>query len=323
MKIQLCDKTPVPFSDRQKKCFKHLDRTYLFSCPSDSIQTTGYLNYISAAWQNHYSVVLNPTDIWYMVICEITPIIKKNPEYFANLFTTSPDTKQEILVPTCSVETIDPSWVIDILREKVPTDARLFLPSFTTNTEFSTLALNVAFCDMVSPYYNYGTFMCGIPAVELGGTQLDWMLLRENLRALKVFFKDKFTAYLQRCHDRVNDIFQAFLLGTADPVALFSKMVKLEKCGSGSQYEMTGWLMDFLNRTDQLPLQLEGLHPHTSVMKYKNKETQREFQLSAGIFYSIIKDDFIIPVYNAHRIEITNESKLAQKGKKIQVLSHG
>lgn len=305
MKIQLCDKIPVPFSDYQRKCFRHLNRIYSSPCPADSIQTTGYFNYIAAAWQNHYSVVLTPTDIWYMIICEITPIIKKNSEYFANLFTASPENKQEILVPTCNVETIDPSLVIDILKQKVPTNTELFLPSFTTDTEFSRLALNVAFCDMVSPYYNYSTFMCGIPIIDLGGTISDWVLLRENIRALKVLFKTKFTAYLQRCHDRVNNIFKV-IIGETDPVELFSKMVKLEKCGSGSQYEMTGWLMDFLNvENPTYPLQLEGLHPHTSIMKYKNLETQRKFTLSAGIFYSVISNEFLLPVYNAHRNELT------------------
>lgn len=318
MKIKLCDKDPVPVSDYQRKGFRHFDKTYSVPCPLDSIQTTGYLNYISAAWQNHYSIVLTPTDIWYMVICEITPIIKKNPEYFANLFTSSPTDKQEILVPTNNVETIDPSLVIDILKEKVPSDSELFLPSFTTDTQYSRLALNVAFCDMVSPYYTYSTFMCGIPVVDLKGTKLDWILLRENLRALKSLFKTNFTAYLQRCHDRVNDILQV-IVDKTNSVELFSKMVKLEKCGSGSQYEMTGWIMDFLNIEDPTyPLQLEGLHPHTSVMKYKNLETQRKFTLSAGIFYSVLENEFLIPVYNAHRIEITNEP--AQKGKKIQAL---
>jgi len=40
-------------------------------------------------------------------------------------------------------------------------------------------------------------------------------------------------------------------------------------------------------------------------MHYKNLDTDREFDLYSGIFYSTLKDGFIIPDYHTARVETT------------------
>ena len=284
--------------------------------PSFKPETLGYLNYLAYAWKYHYAVVLNPHDIWYMVLCELSLQIKKKPSRYSNLFTTTPDEKQLILVLTHSVESINPSAVISALKSRVPTSVDNFFPKFSTTTPMVEMAMNVAFCDMVSPYYNYGTFLCGIPRVEIGGTREDWINVEKNLFELHTIFDGSLSDYLHRCWTLIGNILDAFD-DEVQSQKLFSKMVRVERCGSGGQKEMSGWILHFLNRKDYTrPLQMEGLHTHISSMDYKNMDTEREFKLSAGIFYSTNNNtDTLYPVYNAHRVEITGKTGEEKKEK--------
>ena len=263
----------------------------------------GYLNYLASAWCNHYSIVLRPDDIWYIILNEPTSIISKTPNEYASLFTTTQDKKQEISVSTDNVETIDPDLVIYELKKYVPSDIDSFIPTFSTSTIMSKLAMNVSFCDMVSPYYSYSTFLCGIPNIRIEGEIDDWKIIVKQLNVLSSLFPDNIKKYLSKCLFEIGNIIEAII---TDDVNYFEKIVKLNPCGSGHEFSMNGWILNFLNRNNSNSIQLEGLPPHFSNMKYTNLETKRKFILYCGLFYSKIEDEFLIPEYNAFRIEITN-----------------
>lgn len=270
--------------------------------PSNAIYHAGYLAYLSKAWKNHCSVVLAPDNIWYMILCELTTVIAKSPKEYSHLFTTSPDSKQLIAVSTNDISSIDPELIIKLLREYVPTKVDNFLPKFSTSTLMSTLAMNVAFCDMVSPYYSYGTYCCGIPSIRIDGTVEDWTLVQEKLTSLLEVFSGALNKYISKC---LFQITQLIIACENHDEYFFKKMVKLESCGSGSQYEMDGWIMQFL--VDSEKTLLEGLPPHMSKMDYTNLDTNRTFSLFSGVFYSEIKNGFLIPRFDAFKFETTND----------------
>jgi hypothetical protein len=311
--------TPQPFKDHNKKPYNIADRVKenvndvkFFGKPEDVIYHEGYLGYLSKAWANHYSVVLKPDDIWYMVLGELTQAIAKDPETYSGLFTKTPGEKKLIAVPTTSVEEIDPSLVIDLLKTKVPSKVDDFLPKFSTATLMSTLAMNVAFCDLVSPYYSYGTFLCGIPSIQVDGTKEDWGLVKVKLNVIRELFSGSLRTYLDRCYGVVEDITRE--MDSSSAREYFNKMVNLQPCGSGSQQEMSGWIMRLFNKKNfDRPTQLEGLPPHMAKMDYTNLDTNRTFSLYCGLFYSYIENGFLLPNYDAFRVETTDGMNKKEK----------
>jgi hypothetical protein len=319
--FELTKDTVIPFSNervenrkreiaRRVSYPKDQGQIKFFGNPqSDVVYHEGFFGYLSTAWSNHYSIVLRPSDLWFVILNELTAVVAKTPQAYSNLFTKKPSGKQLILVPTDTVETISPELVVDALKSYVPTKVDDFLPEFSTSNSMCNLAMNVAFCDMVSPYYSYGTFMCGFPKVRIEGTKDDWALIQDKLNILSGLFSGNLSAYLKRCLNVVENIVSATKEGNA---TLFKNMVKLQKCGSGSQYEMSGWIMQLLYKCDH-PTQLEGLPPHYTHMDYTNMETERKFSLYCGVFYSTIDGDFLLPEYDAFRFEILEQPKAKSK----------
>lgn len=280
-------------------------RTFLFPRHWDVHCIKGFIEYACFCYQNHYGFVISPTDIMYMVQAELAAAVKANPDAFSSMFTTTPGTKQEIVTLTGSPEEIDVFAVVDKLRERVPTKVDLFLPEFSTTSISANLATHVAFCDMVSPYYSYSTMLCGIPTVEVAGAIEDWQRLAKTLFDLSALFSGDLKAYLGRVWARVASIIKECSTGNG---SLFRQMVSMQKCGSGSQYEISGWILDFMNKEGKRSTleMLQNVHQHISKMEYKNLDTGRTFEMYAGIFYAELKDGIAIPAYNANRIETTN-----------------
>jgi hypothetical protein len=297
---------------RSEDSFK--GRNFLFPTSPNRFETRGFVNYVAHAYRQHYGIIINPTDIWYMITAEIAAAVKKTPNDYSSLFTKTPGEKQLITVVTGDPETIDPHAVVEQLKTRVPTDVDTFLPDFSTDTIVSKMSMSIAFCDMVSPYYNYGTLMCGIPTVEIGGTREDWNLLLANLDKIRTLFTGKMNDYLLRCDTTVRFMLDATIKKTGP--AFLSQIIKLERCGSGSDEEISGWILDFVNMPkDKYTPMLKNVHQHVSKMEYKNLETQRTFELYTGIFYSEPKGNVLVPCYNAHRIETTGKQNKSKEKK--------
>lgn len=275
--------------------------------PDGYVYHLGYLRYLEACWKDHLPAVISPDIVWQMILCEIALVVKSSPAQFAELFTTTPGQKQEILVPTDVIDEINVDLVIETLRRCVPTNVDAFLPKFTTSTPMSQLSFNVAFADMVSPYYNYGTFMCGIPRIKVLGTPEDWGKMYAKLEELKRAFAGHGTLikYLSRCCERVA------LIEVKDSSEMWSKMVNIQPCGSGSQHELSGWIMDFVMCVKP-GTQMEGLPNHVGQMDWTNIESKRKFRLRAGVTRSKVVDGFLVPEFQAFSWEITAEISEAE-----------
>lgn len=298
---------------------------FLFPQTPKRIETLGFINYVAEAYMGHYGVTITPTDIWFMVIAELAADIKKVPNDYAPLFTTTPGQKQEIVVLTGDPEEINPFAVVNELKARVPTDVDTFLPEFSTTTIAANLSMHVSFCDMVSPYYSYMTLLCGIPTVTLEGTKEDWKLLQDNLQKIHSIFEGKMADYLVRCQNTVDQMLKAAVGKNAKEH--FSQIITMKQCGSGSQMEARGWILNFMNHPDFAEkwnktgkIMQQNFHTHQGKMDYKNLDTGRTFTLHTGIFYSEPKGTQLIPHYNSHRVETTPGLKKDEPQKKAFVI---
>jgi hypothetical protein len=258
-----------------------------------------YMGMLSGCYNCHLPVCLNPHDMWFVVLCEVATTINAAPELYRSLFTSSPQ-KVAVATPTAAVELINLDLLLAKLEELVPSDTGVFFPKFSTSTPQVELAFKAAFADAVQSYYNYGTFMCGLPAVELGGTAFDWHLLASAALAvegllsgakaqasapqpqasLRVGVATPYadTKYFERVALRATAIATALEGGDTSFVAdIFTQ----RNVGSGGEQAVTGWIQDFyLNHTGKL----ENFNKCVASVPYTNLTTGRQFTVAYGCF---------------------------------------
>lgn len=252
-----------------------------------------YLDYLGICWNNHYGVIISPTILWNIVLCNLAFEVNRAPEIYRKYFTDS-DEKKDIIVEQGGY-LIDPELLIEKLKNLIPNENMdSFFPKFTTDDDMSMIANNVAFLDMVSPYYNYFMLLCGIPKVKVLGTDEDWTWF--------MFYLGKLSALLEEA--------SGYLIGVANRVAQiaentcdFSNMFSLEKCGSGSQVEISGWIRDFFIEQPEVPYP-ENFVPCISKIDYKNlNDGGKEYRLYAGLFTSVVEDGYLVPSFNTQYFE--------------------
>jgi hypothetical protein len=259
-----------------------------------------YLRALEIAWANHYGIVLTPDIVWHTLLSEVVSIVAEFSDYLAYLFTKNPGAKVDILVPTNDLQYLPLPTLMECLRPNIPLKIDLFLPEFTTTNNRSRLAKYASFADLVSPFYNYMTFMCGIPFIELKGTVNDWNLVKENWieigKSIKMFPEYFF---------KVSKILENIPDGDVD---FWQNIFYIKECGSGGQTEAFGWFTDFFRKTPDFIRFTENFSSHVSKVCYKNLETNNKYELFSGIFGSVIDNDCMIPEFGTILYKSENSS---------------
>ena len=261
----------------------------------------GYLEYLSMAWNNHYGIVMSPDIFWQLFLTQAASHIKDNSEKYRSLFTDS-DEKKDIIVFTNDPQLINLNLIAEQLEKLTPTDTTMFLPEFSTTTSSSALAFRAAFADAMSPYYNYMMLMCGIPKVKLTGTEEDWDSISERI----VKFKDALDGdEMQNYTERVAGLVTEIKDNYSNPNPEFWKeMFSLERCGSGSAVEVSGWIKDLYIKAPR-PGYIGNYSSAVSYVSYKFLDTNQDFELCHGLFSSDEEDGYLVPDFGF----IINEEK--------------
>ena len=244
-----------------------------------------YMEYLLAVWDSHWGIVVSPDIIWYTLQCELTNLVCKNVESYRDLFITSKE-KQEITVQSGSLTVMPLESLMAKLKEKVPSNVEAFLPEFSTSTKRSIMARYAAFCDMVSPYYEYAMFLCGFPAINVLGDASDWIKLKSSWHNVGKLFKKH-----QNYVNKVDNILEQ-ICDSLSNVSFWKKMFVLEKCGSGHQYETYGWLTDLFKDEVRYP---EIYPSHISIVSYKQLDTNKNYEMKQGLISSKKEGAFLIP----------------------------
>lgn len=155
----------------------------------------------------------------------------------------------------------------------------------TTTTDNSLYAFYAAFYDVCSPYYNYAMMACGIPSIEVWGTDEDWHLLASKWHDLQPLFAahqewfDKVGDILDKCHENL------------DYTAWWKSIFNLEKCGSGSDVEVQGWYSELFFKQPKLR------YPRnfSTCVEYEQLDTGKEYVMHHGLFYSHQEGANMIP----------------------------
>jgi len=272
------------------------DFTPIEDYKSGVITHRNYLDYLTLCWRRHYGIIISPTILWNLMLNNLAYKVNEEPEVFRQYFTESED-KQEIMVVQGG-NRIDVDLIISKIESYIPTNimGHVF-PNFTTNTEESKIANYTAFLDMVSPYYNYSMFLCGIPKVKILGNKEDWMIYYNKCNRIAEIIPE-FKEYL-------NDL-QIHIMAIIEETANFSEFFYLKKCGSGSQEEVSGWIRDFFIIQPRLSYP-ENFIPCISKIDYHCYNDKKDYRLYAGLFTSVIEDDYLIPFFDKMYFEKIKE----------------
>jgi hypothetical protein len=293
MKEIILDNSLTPAVDYK---FNNFNPEYAFNdCKGFKVVTTleseifhrNYLTYLELCWRKHYGIVISPTILWNLVLNNFAHQVNKTPEKFRKYFTESEE-KQEIIVQQGG-NLIDVNLIISEITSKIPSNImENFFPKYTTDTEKSKIANYTAFLDMVSPYYNYGMLLCGIPKIKILGEKSDWLTMMYNLGAIVAQIPE-FEEYVFKVTSIIADI----IYENID----YSKFFTLERCGSGSQVMVSGWIINFFIEIPRIAYP-ENFISCVSKIDYKCYNDGNDYRLYAGLFTSIIEDGYLIPAFD-------------------------
>lgn len=258
-----------------------------------------YLRYLGHCWQAHYGAIISPTILWNMVLSNLAFKVNKTPDVFKKYFTES-DEKQEICVQQ-GENLINTALLIAGVSQKIPTKIlEHVFPKYSTDTEKAIIANYTAFLDMVSPYYNYSMYLCGIPKIRVLGTKEDWLLFEKKCGGISDVIPE-FENYLRNVRE--------IIIGIIDGDINYTNMFRLDECGSGSQVEVEGWIRDFFIEQPRVSYP-ENFISCISKIDYRNYNDNKDYRLYAGLFTSTIEDGYLIPAFdNIYFVKVATETK--------------
>lgn len=267
-----------------------------------------YLEYLAICWYSHYGVIVAPHIMWYTILTEIAAHIKRYPDHYRKHFTTS-EGKQEITIQTAEPVELPLKRVMQELQRLVPTEIHAFFPPMSTSTDAYNLAAMVAFCDAVSPYYEYSMFLCEISKIRVMGTQGDWNTMGDCLREIDRAISPlgELNEYINKVQGILEKIFKSYDTKDSD---FWQDMFYFERCGSGSQVEVYGWYRDMFMRKVKGPGYVTNYPSQVSQVEYKNLSTKKQYVMSQGLFRSNLdQENFLRPDFG-FLIQETTEGKV-------------
>merc|ERR1719336_3560579 len=232
---------------------------------TDPGHDAGLLSTIYEAYGNHYNLRTGPEDWWYTIIQTVALAIDENSKSDkVRKFFVQHEGKKELEVivgpPPLKLDSIDYTWLFDQFSQKieeninVPEYVQQMIPDFTTTTSIHKIVSQITLMTSVQEFFEYsvGT-LCGIPAIEMKGTQEDWINLGLKIKALRKTLKpigeelqlecDSSSKWCNNWWDGVENIAEQ-LLKTFDGDAdedFWSQIIFETKYGSGGETRLNGW----------------------------------------------------------------------------------
>lgn len=245
----------------------------------------GFIGLVSEAYNHHEKLRVTPHDLWFVVMSQIAKIVNSNSDACRPLFSRS-DEKIEIMVPTDDVTAIDPVRLMMYLANLVPTNGKLFVPELSTADLHVKMAMAAVFADAVQSYYDYSTFCCGIPEIEVTGTTEDWQLLDKNSMAIAELFKgvglEKASQYMVKQAGLFATIGAQVMSGEVS-VDFWKDIFRSKNIGSGGELEINGWITTLFYDPPRLK-KIDNFQFTLASFDYSNKETGRKFKTAYGAF---------------------------------------
>lgn len=231
-----------------KKRVEHFfDKNKAFVRTSFSAPSNFLLGAVHTSYDKHIGLKLSPDVIWVTILQGISTHVEKNPEKFRHVF-VSHSGKLKLSVDADYLVRGDTNnnWnpVIEQFSSQIAQHLNGPVPKLAQAVRFSTtgsceaICHDLTFMDCVKSYFSYTVrTKCGIPNIELLGTQDDWVRLTSALDIL-----DELD--LGAWKNQLLSILSQFVLAyTQVDQKFWSGMYKRKGGrGSGSITKICGWI---------------------------------------------------------------------------------
>ena len=176
---------------------RHVNNMMVLNGSSDIVYEryfdNGFLTAIHEAYNHHWGVKTIPDDWWYTIIRTVAIAIDKNSKknevrkYFVNH-----EGKKQLVVTIDRSNGIDYNYFFREMTKlvqsniKVPGYVDTIRSDFSTSTSVHRISSEISIMSSMQEYFDYAMqFLCGIPFVELKGTEQDWSNLKQKFQKLK------------------------------------------------------------------------------------------------------------------------------------------
>jgi len=221
----------------------------------------GFFSTILACYNNHWTLRTSPDDWWNVIVKTVANAVDTNGNerpvrsFFVD---HQGKNKMEIILPG-RLDNVDYSWLFEQfskgIRSNIKTPGYLDLmeADFSTTGPNQLIASQIMVMSSMQKYFEYGmsTTFCGIPGVEMKGTEQDWSKMIADTKKLEkllepilqhIGLEDWFRKTIAMLR-KLLDTFQ----GNPD-TDWWSHILSFNKrYGSGARQWWSGWMIDFLN----------------------------------------------------------------------------
>ena len=219
---------------------------------------------VFTAYSYHYKLRTSPDDWWFCVIKRVACAIDENSqkESVRKVFVEHEGKKDiTVEVPIRSIYTVNYSWFFDQITKaikenvKVPEFVDGMTADFSTSTPVQKIVSQVTLMSSVKQYFGFGMMtFCGIPALEMLGTQADWKKLTSKLNILRTLLEplENDIGISTEWWDLVQKVFLKLVetyQGKPDQEWWSHIMDYKRPNGSGTVGKISGWITDFMEGT--------------------------------------------------------------------------
>ena len=162
-----------------------------------SIADCGLFATVLTAYNNHWKLRTSPDDWWFCVIKRVSCAIHKNAskESVRKMFVDH-EGRRTIEVEVDDICAVDYSYFFDQISRgvqasiKVPEFVDDMTADFSTTTAVQKIVSQITMMTSVQEYFRYSRLgKCGIPALEMLGTEDDWRKLKSKLKVLRTLLE--------------------------------------------------------------------------------------------------------------------------------------
>ena len=154
---------------------------------------------IFTAYSHHYKLRTSPDDWWFCVIKQVAEAIDRSAqqESVRKMFVDHEGKRSiEVTVDDPTIYTVNYSWLFDQMAKgikenvKVPEFVDGMTGDFGTTTPVQRIVSQITLMFSMKKYFDFKMILgCGIPAVEMLGSEEDWRKLTSKLKVLRTLLE--------------------------------------------------------------------------------------------------------------------------------------
>jgi len=264
----------------------------------------GFFGAILACYNNHWVLKTSPDDWWNVIVRNVSQAVDDNGEKnkVRDLF-VSHEGKKEIFIhvgPTLAG--IAYSWLFSQFSSgikaniKNPAYADIVQADFSTSSPDQVISCQVMLMASLQKYFSYGFgTCCGIPGVEMTGSEEDWIQLAEKTKKLETLLMPIMEEiglgnWFAGTHRTLANLLDTY---RSNPdVEWWSHVLSWNRTyGSGARSWWTGWMIDFLMAGSAEKPQNFQSGMMSVPVKIQDNGISDEGRIVAGTAGFIVKDE--------------------------------